>query len=230
MEFLRHQIPEIAERFMKKPNLQDGFSIIELLVIMTVLTVLSAIAITSFSSAKKYAADDQAMLITDFLDEARQSALNQRRTFRVEINRTKKKITLINENDGASSSDDKIIKSVPLKTLVTVGEVPNNVLSAPTATSPIPVLDYVQSNYPPSSGDEKITLRFARSGRVLDTGTDNTGTGSLMRGATIYVFSTKDKTTAPEIIRAVTVLQSTGDTSILKCSFDTNGKCGNWKK
>ena len=34
----------------------------------------------------------------------------------------------------------------------------------------------------------------------------------------------------PEMIRAVTVLQTTGDTAILKCSFDVDGQCGNWKR
>ena len=215
---------------MKSSVFQKGFSILELLVVIVVLSLLSALAVSSFSSSKKYAADDQAMLMVDILNEARQSALNQRRTFRVEINRTKKVLTLINENGFDTASDDKIVKSIPIKDIVTIGEVPENISGPPTATSPIPVLGFVSSNYPLSSGDEKITLRFARNGRVLDTGNDDIGTGSLIRGAAIYVFTYKEKTSTPEIIRAVTALETTGDTSIQKCSFDTYGKCGNWKK
>ena len=108
-----------------------------------------------------------------------------------------------------------------MKDIVTIGEVPANVAGPPTATSPIPVLGFVSSNYPLSKNDKKITLRFARNGRVMDTGNDNIGTGSGVRGATMYVFSYKEKTNTPEIIRAVTALGTTGDTSILKCSFDT---------
>lgn len=209
---------------------EKGFSVVELVIVLIMIGILSALAIVSLNSTTKYKPDDQALIIVDMFNEARQSALNQRRTFRLEVNRTKNELTLINENGFGNVDDDEIVKSIPIKSFVTVGEIPSNILAPPTATSPIPILEYVSSNYPLSNGDEKITLRFARNGRVLDTGTDNIGTGSTIRGATIYVFSNKDNTTIPEIIRAVTVLETTGDTSILKCSFDTNAKCGNWKK
>lgn len=215
---------------MKTLISQKGFSLIEMFIVVLLIGILSAIAISSLSSSKKYAPDDQAAVITDILNEARQSALNQRRTFRVEINRTKQEITLINENIFDKIDDDEIVKSIPFKDFVNVGEIPGNVLAPPTATSPIPALTPQWSNYPLSNGSEKITLRYSKNGRVVDTGTDNIGTGSTMRGATIYVFSNKEGTNTADIIRAVTTLQTTGDTSILKCSFDANGKCGNWKK
>lgn len=215
---------------MKVPDSQSGYSVIELLVVLICIAIFVAMAISSFSTVNKYDPDDQAMIIVDMLNQARQFALNERRTFRVEINRTKKKLTLINEMDPSVATDDIVEKSIAMKGSVIVGEVPSNVLSAPVTTSPIPVLSFQSSNYPLSSGDEKITLRFAKNGRVLDTGTDNIGTGSTMRGATIYIFMNEAKTTTPQIIRAVTLLQTSGDTSILKCSFDVNRKCGNWKK
>lgn len=215
---------------MKSSSGQYGFSLLELIVVLLVITVLTAVSVISFAGTRKYNADDQAQEIVDVLNQARQSALNQRRTFRVEINKTKNKITLINENEYNDASDDKIVKSVALRKDVFVNSVPSNVLANPTYSSPIPVLSYAAGNYPLSSGEEKITLRFARNGRVLDTGSDNIGTGSLMRGATIYVYTNKDKTNTPEIIRAVTVSQTSGNTAILKCSFDANNKCGNWAK
>lgn len=214
---------------MKNSYSQKGFSFIELLVFVMILGIFIALAIPALRSAKKFNADDQAMLMVDIFDEARQSAMNQRKTFRVEINKTKNQITLINEKGSGSTADDEIVKKVPYKGFVKVGEIPNNITGAPTATSPIPVLSSVTSNYPLSSGDEKITLRFAKSGLVMDTGTNNTGDGSIPRGATIYVFSNKEGTVTPEIIRAVTVLQTSGDSSILKCTFN-NGRCGNWRK
>jgi hypothetical protein len=52
--------------------------------------------------------------IIDIFDEARQKALNQRKTFRVEINKTKKELRLIDEGDDASTAnDDKILKKIP---------------------------------------------------------------------------------------------------------------------
>lgn len=215
---------------MKNLSAQKGFSLIELVSVIVIIAIIAAITVVTFSSVRKYSADDQVTKLTDILDEARQKALNQRNTFRVEINKTKKQVTLIDENKFDDVSDDKIIKTSPFYSSVYVGETPSNILAAPTATSPIPVLSYASSDYPLSKNDEKITLRFARSGRVLDTGSDNIGTGSTMRGATIYVYSNREKTTTPEIIRAVTVMQTSGDTAILKCTFDTSGKCGNWKK
>lgn len=208
---------------------QKGFSLIEVLLVLMILSIFIALAIPSFRSARKFNADDQAMLMVDIFDEARQSAMNQRKTFRVEINKTKNQVTLINEKGSASTTDDEVVKQIQNKSFVKVGEIPNNILNAPTTTSPIPVLSPVTSNYPLSSGDEKITLRFAKNGLVMDTGTNNTGNGSIPRGATIYVFSNKEGTATPEIIRAVTVLQTSGDSSILKCTFN-NGRCGNWRK
>ncbi len=42
---------------------------------------------------------------------------NQRRTFRVEINRTINEITLIKENEPGDVTDDAIVKSIPFKSL-----------------------------------------------------------------------------------------------------------------
>ena len=203
---------------------------IELVSVLIIIAIVAAITVVTFSGARKYSVDDQAAKIVDILDQARQSALNQRKTFRVEINKTKRQVTLINENKFDDVSDDEIVKTSPFYDLVFVGDVPNNISAAPTTSSPIPVLSYKSSNYPLSNGNEKITLRFAKNGRVLDTGNDNIGTGSTMTGATIYLYSNHEKTAKPEVIRAITVLQTSGDTAILKCTFDTTGKCGNWKK
>ncbi|MBK7708411.1 MAG: type II secretion system protein [Acidobacteria bacterium] len=215
---------------MSNSTNQKGFSVIELIVVMMVIAVASAIAMYSFNNITKTAADDQARKIIDVLDEARQKALNQRTTFRVEINKTKNRIILIDENSIATANDDVVIKSEPLSSSVVIGAKPDNVTTTPTATSPIPVPQYLASNYVLSSGDQKITLRFRRNGQVVDAGTDGIGTGSLVSGATIYVHSNTPSVTSPNLVRAVTVLGSTGDTALLKCTFDTYGRCGSWVK
>ena len=215
---------------MKNKDLQKGFALVEMLVIVIILCLFVTFAIISFSGSRKFAVDDQANVIADTFAEARQYSLNQRRVFRVEINRTKNAVVLIDENEPTIVTDDQIVKSTAFRSSVTIGTIPGNILSAPTTSSPIPVLDYVRSTYPLSLNDEKITLRFNRDGRVLDPGTNDVGAGSIMRGATIYLFANKEQTTTPEIIRAVTVLQTSGDISILKCKFDSNNKCGNWAR
>ena len=203
---------------------------IEMIIVISVLTILSTIAVVTFWNSRKYSADDQAKKIIDIFDEARQKALNQRKTFRVEINKTKTELRLIDEGDDATTADDdKILKKYKLTNQVVVGDPPNNVSGKPTATTPINVPAYANSTYPLSSGDDKITLRFKRNGQVVDAGTDNIGTGSLMSGATIYVYSNTPSVNSPDVIRAVTVLGTTGDTSLYKCKF-TSTICGSWSR
>lgn len=207
-----------------------GFSILELLVVIIVIAVLTAITIISFSGNRKFAADSQAKIIIDVLDEARQKALNQRKTYRVEINATRNQVRLIDEGRNALSADDDVeVRRYAISADVMVGPAPPNVSGAPTATSPIPVATFSTSSYPLSSGDSKITFRFKRNGQVVDAGTDNIGTGSVMSGATIYVRSRTPSVNSPDVIRAVTVLGTTGDTSLFKCRF-SGTTCGSWSR
>ncbi|MET0753142.1 MAG: prepilin-type N-terminal cleavage/methylation domain-containing protein [Pyrinomonadaceae bacterium] len=218
---------------MKKTSNQKGVSLVELIFVLVITGIMTGIAVVSYSSSRKYAADDQARQIVDLLDEARQKSLNQRNTMRVEINKTKNIITLIDENDSNGVTpvvtNDRIIRSLPISTNATVGAAPNNVSAGPTATSPIPVPSYTTSTYPLSTGDQKITLRFRSNGQVVDAGTDNVGTGSVITGATIYVYSTTASGTNPDVIRAVTVLGTSGDTAIYKCQV-TGSSCGAWSR
>lgn len=214
---------------MKKKSNQKGASLIELVFVMVIIGIITTIAVVSYTGSRKYSADDQARHIVDMLDEARQKSLNQRNTMRVEINKTKGKITLIDENKANDVTDDKIIRNMPISSLSVVGAAPNNVSSGPAATSPIPVPSYTSSTYPLSSGDQKITLRFKRNGQVVNAGTNNTGAGEIVTGATIYVYSATASDTNPDVIRAITVLGSSGDTAILKCKVTSN-VCGTWNR
>ncbi len=216
---------------MKKGSLQTGFSLVEVVIVLTVLVILSSMAVITFWNSRKYSADDQSRKMIDVFNEARQKALNQRKTFRVEINRTKQQITLIDEGNSptVTVADDVIIKTVQISNQVIIGAAPPNTSGAPTATSPISVPAYTTSSYPLSSGDEKITLRFKLNGQVVDAGSDNIGTGSQMSGSIIYVYSNKPSATKPYVIRAVTVLGTTGDTSLFRCTFAAN-ICGSWNR
>ena len=214
---------------MEKQKSQRGVSLVELVFVLVIVGILTTFAVMAYSSSRKHAADDQARHILDMLDEARQKALNQRNTMRVEINKTKKKITLIDEEDWKTVTDDRVVRSMPLSSNAEVGAAPNNVSAGPTATSPIPVPTYTASTYPLSSGDQKITLRFRRDGQVVDAGTNETGAGSLVTGATVYVYNKTPTGNNPDVVRAVTVLGSTGETSIYRCRV-VSGTCTNWAK
>lgn len=214
---------------MKKTSNQKGVSLVELIFVLVITGIITGIAVVSYSGSRKYSADDQARKIVDLLDEARQKSLNQRNTMRVEINKTKSIVTLIDENTSAVATDDTIVRSIPLSSNAIVGAAPNNVSAGPTAASPVPVPSYTTSTYPLSSGDQKITLRFRRDGQVVDAGTDNLGTGSVVSGATIYVYSATASGTNPDVVRAITVLGASGDTAIYKCQV-SGSSCGTWSR
>ena len=207
---------------------QSGFSLLELVIVMSVTIILATVAVVAYSTNRKHSADQQSQLIIDILDEARQKALNQRTVFRVEINKTRNRVRLIDENLPDTANDDVEVKSFPISTFTTVGPSPPNVSATPTATSPINVGTYSSGNYPLSSGDEKITLRFKKNGQVVDTGTDNIGTGSVVNGMTIYVYPKTASGVNPEVVRAVTVLGTSGDTTLFRCKFNALGYCTAW--
>jgi prepilin-type N-terminal cleavage/methylation domain-containing protein len=217
---------------------QSGFSLIELIIVVVVVTILSSFALINLRSSQLLAIDNQGKKVIDILDEARQNALNQRQTMRVEINRTRGRVRLIDENTDATVGDDVQVKIAEISDEIIVGTTPNNISNNPATTSPIPIANYQTSNYPLSAGEEKITLRFTRNGRV-SVGTDNTGGGGVVTGATIFLTSTNltnttttggNSVSKPTMVRAVTVLGSSGDTSLLKCTMNGSGDCTAWYK
>jgi prepilin-type N-terminal cleavage/methylation domain-containing protein len=214
---------------MKTPS-QKGFSLLELLVVLVVIAILVSISLVSLYSRAKYAAEDQAINIIDFFNEARQKALNQRNTFRVEINQTRKQLNLIDENAANTASDDVIVRSLPLLNNVVIGAKPSNAANMLTLTSPVPVPSPATTSYPLSSGESKITLRFRRNGEVVDAGSDNIGTGSLVTGATLFTYSLRSGSVNADVVRAVTLLGSSGDTDLYRCTFNSSGVCTNWTR
>ncbi|MEZ5425458.1 MAG: hypothetical protein R2747_04255 [Pyrinomonadaceae bacterium] len=189
----------------------------------------------TFSSSKSGAAETQALQISDLFQEARQRALSQRTTHRVEINATKRVIRLIDELGPGDASDDKVIKFVNYSNDgVYIGSLPSNASGSPTELSPVPVATFASSTHPLSAGDFVATFRFIRNGTVTNAGTNGWGSGAVVTGATVYVWSKypNDGSANPSVgntIRAVTVLGSTGLTRMWKCNL-SGTSCSNWTK
>lgn len=219
-----------------KNNSELGFSIVELVVVLAVITVLSVIALMSFTTEKLYQADTQAINLVDIFQEARQRSLAQRTTMRVEINQTDRVIEIIDEGRlGDDTSDDVVIKTSQFVGTgdVFVGSVPDNQNSNPAELSPTPIVAFQNSVHPHSSGDSVVTLRFTRSGTVENAGDDALGTNAVPTGATIFVWSKypEDNSANPttgQMFRAVTVLASSGLTRMWKCGNE-NGSCNTWQ-
>lgn len=212
---------------------EQGFSLIELLIVVILIFALATFAFLGTSSPKLFAADTQAMAILDVLQEARQKALTQGQTLRVELNDTKKQLRLIDENNTVTSADDNIISTSNFNPETTVGTKPANINAVggivPQSTSPIPEIQYVQTTYPLSANDKVKTLRFLKTGEVVDAGTDNLGTGALSSGVTIYVYNGPVGRRS-SVVRAITLSGITAVSQLFKCQTNAQGICTAWVK
>lgn len=213
-------------------SLEKGFSLIEMLVVIVLLAILVSFALLGTSSRTLYAADTQALAIIDILQEARQKALTQGKTLRVEINDTAKQIRLIDENSTTAANDDEILQRQNFDSSVTVGIKPANVNifgALPTSNSPIPEIQFKQTTYPLSVNDRVKTLRFLKNGEVVDGGSDDLGTGAITSGVTIYVYNGASGSRS-SVVRAITVSGITASVEFLKCQTNGEGTCIVWAK
>lgn len=191
-----------------------GFSLIELLVVLTVASILIAISLFYFEGHRKlYRPDDTTLLIADALQEARQRSLTQRETIRVEIDRTAKVVRVIDENQPTLADDDEIIKllTIPEPAVVTVGQAPLNITQNPPETLPVPSAVFLPSVHPFSVGNEVCTIRFMRDGTVTNGGSNSIGSGAVTTGVTIHIWSPQAANPSnADIARAITVIGSSG--------------------
>ncbi|MEP6848392.1 MAG: hypothetical protein ABI999_06020 [Acidobacteriota bacterium] len=212
---------------------EAGFSLIELLAVVTVIVALGGISIFYLVGHQKaYKTDDQSLLITDVLQEARQRSLTQRRTMRVEINRTTNSVRLIDENtDATSPTDDNVLKVVNLVNPVdvVVGPPPGNIAYNPPEPLPNPTAVFIPSVYPTSAAQSVCTLRFRSDGTVTNAGNNAIGTGAVMTGATIHVWEPIRATPAnADIARSITVIGSTGTIRLWEFDSQLTG-ANKWK-
>ena len=221
---------------MEKTNalsFEKGFSLLELLIVIILIGVVTTFALLSNSAPRLFAADDQALKIIDILQEARQKALTQGQTLRVELNDTKKQIRVIDENNTTAAADDKVLSSSDFNPLTTVGTRPSNINTVggivPQASSPIPEIQYTQTTYPLSATNRVKTLRFLKTGEVVDAGTDNLGTGALSSGVTIYVYNGASGSRS-NVVRAITLSGITAVSQLFKCQTNSQGICTVWVK
>ncbi len=221
---------------MNKRNKENGFSLVELIIVMLIISILSVMALLSFKSEKLYLADSQGRQIIDIIQEARQRSLTQHETMRVEINKTKKSVSLISENEPGNADDDKVLRTILLEDekYVVVGNPPNNAVKSPVDIAPIPVLSFKKSVHPLSQNDMVATLRFVRNGKVLNAGSNSIGSNAAVTGATIYVwmpqYGEKDQPLSlGTVIRAITVAGNSGMSNFLKCPV-VDGVCEEWTR
>lgn len=191
-----------------------GFSMVELLIVLTVITVLLGVSLFYLSGHERlYRPDEQALKIIDVFQEARQRSLTQRETMRVEIDLTDNMVRLIDENTPNTADDDRVVSKLVLvpKYDVKINTRPPDISTNPAEIMDVPVAQFKQSIYPPSVSHEVCTFRFLRTGSVVNEGTDAVGSNATTTGLTLFIWSPKpDKPGESEIARAITVIGATG--------------------
>jgi prepilin-type N-terminal cleavage/methylation domain-containing protein len=215
---------------------QDGFSLIELIIVLLVIGILSVLTLMAFKGEKMFLADAQAYQILDILKEAKQRALTQHETMRVEINKTTNTVRLISENAAGNAADDQVIRTLTLQhpNSVVIDQAPTNMTGSPADSSPVPALAFTTSVHPLSPSQQVATLRFLRNGNVVNAGLNAVGNSATITGATIFVWMpdyTDAGTPLPRatILRAVTLLGTTGSTKYWRCEV-AEGECTDWKQ
>lgn len=211
-----------------------GFAALELLIVVLIIAILAVFTMMAFSGRRAYHADQQAYLLLDALAEARQRAVTQRETIRLEVGLEKREIRLINENAGGDPLDDRLIRRIPLAMArdLIYDVRPANIAGDPVEPTPVPLADFRASLHPLSQSETVATLRFLKNGNVVDAGSNAVGDNSNLTGATFYFWQPRpapDGTATGDgrVIRAVTVLGSSGAAGYWKCPV-LNGQCTDW--
>lgn len=191
-----------------------GFSMVELLIVLTVITILLGISLFYLSGHEQlFRPDEQAVKIIDVFQEARQRSLTQRETMRVEIDLTDNMVRLIDENLPGSADDDRVIKSLALvpQSEVKLNSRPPDIATNPTEIMPVPIAQFRPSVYPLSLAHNVCTFRFKRNGTVVNEGTDAIGSNETTTGLTLFIWSpNKNNANESFIARAITVIGATG--------------------
>ena len=187
-----------------------GFSVLELLLVMTIIAIMIAVALPYISAHKRaYQVDDFGAELVDVLRYANQRALSERQVMRVELTPStdtdRGTIQVIDQNRIApGTADDEVVRNetLPLKRDTTI-VVTSGALPVPPA--PFNFLP------PPLTGG-KVTVSFNPDGSV----TDNT---DIPRSFSIAFF-TPDANGNPNTVdtRSITLFGPT--TSIKPWRFD----------
>ena len=213
----------------------SGYSIIELLVVLAIVSTMVTFAVLAMSSRRLHYIDNQAYIVLDFLKEARQRAISQREIMRVEINKDDGMIRLLSENDRTTANDDEVVKAHQFQSSkrINYDRAPANMDSPPGAITPVPSLEYKTSSHPTSTPHNVGVIRFLPNGNITDAGTDATGANATTTGTTIYFWSpgideSGGFTEEAEVLRAITVLGTSGNASFHRCPIE-NGECTAWR-
>jgi prepilin-type N-terminal cleavage/methylation domain-containing protein len=213
----------------KTRKTKNGFSTVELLVVLVIIGVLAGMTGFYYTAHRNlYKPDDQSLKLIDIFQEARQRALTQRETMRVELDTTDNIARIIEENSPATETDDREIRRISLFEVneVKISRRADNIGYNPPEPLPVANAFFTISNYPSSSTHTVCTIRFQSNGMVLNGGSDAIGTGATPTGVTLHIWSPqKNSPNDADIARAITIIGSSGSLRLWeydKTSTETN--------
>lgn len=106
---------EIVDSIASGRKSMNGFSLIEILIVITMITILTAISIPYiYNSTKLYKTEDQSLQIMDLMREAGQIALTKRRTIRLDIDLSNGTAPVARLTDENGAATDVLAKTIPL--------------------------------------------------------------------------------------------------------------------
>jgi Tfp pilus assembly protein FimT len=187
---------------------EAGFSLVELLIVVAMVIILTAIAIFSLRSSKRsYAPDDEATQIVSFFREAHQRALSQRQTHRVTIDRTTLVVRLVDEGKLPGGDEVEIIRGKLNGTVAMIQPTVNGEL-VPNPPSPY--------DYDPAEFNDGICqFRFRADGSVLDSAGNSLS-------ATLFFIPLDMNDDSANLVRAVTLFGPSG--SVRQWRYDSGNK------
>ena len=158
-----------------------GYSMLELIVVLTIIVVIISISIFSLiASRRAYAVDDAVGQVMNVFREAKQRALSQRQVMRVRINHSDRSIQLIDENTiGEGVDDDEIVRD---ERLVAADKIS---YAAPEGVHPpASPFDFTAVVY---DEDGIWETRFTSEGRIVDA-------ASSPMSSTLFVYQVTSAT------------------------------------
>ena len=209
---------------------EQGFSLIELLMVVVLILIITTVSLFYLTGTRKlYNTDEEALQVIDLIQDARQRALTQRETMRVEIDLTSNIGRLINEDNTANppvATDDKLVRQVRFfpSANVRMDMRPNNITIGPPESLPAPTVVYAGSLHPLSAGHNVATFRFMPDGTVRDAGTTAIGANSVPTGSTLYIWKPKtSNNNESDLTKAITIIGSTGSVRMWDLALAPDG-------